>query len=811
MTNLKKSLALVLVLVMALGLFTAGASFSDVPSAHQYKESIDTLSDLGILTGYTDGTFVPSGTITRAEACAVVYRSITGKTNSNAAGATAFSDVAGTHWASGFINYCTEMKIVNGYPDGTFKPNNPVTFAEMATMLVRALGLDDGTLSYPVGYLVMADSNYISDNVDLKANDPAPRGAVAEMAYHTIFDAKYAKLASDSNPYPTIAESVLQIKSFTGVVTAVGSDTITVGGKTASIKKDNSILGMKVKVSYKGAELNADAKTYAAVPTGNTVLELKAGDITEVTAGSEYTNKLTNKNFELDDATYILNGTGSSVGATLTGKVGANNLFAYKFIDNDGDKKYEYVIASSYKIATVERVTDSKLYLSGTGANHLDLKDSDGKATSVKVPTGIAKDDQVLVYEESTSKATVLLIPKATGTVSSYNGSKYTIGGTAYALLAGNSDITTASLGEEVDYYVDPVFGLIVKANAPSAVDNVLFVKDSKKTKPDPTSANLEPDDVYTAEVLFPDGTASTITLAAESDYDKVDDATKINTVWTYTVSEGKYTLVAQKAAASDGTASKDGSFISAGGVKYAVDKDSVIFVVGSDNKKVSAFVGTVPSFTASGSGVKYGITSEAVGGFSTIRYALIFVGANGTMASSEDTGVLGYVTSVRYEASAGSKYVAVYTIAANGAVNEYTTVPVSSNVAGEYPDYSEKFVSFDVTSDGIKKPVASTALDLKTGYVMGSNSGYYAIDYAKNGIDETLALASDVKVYTIDKDGKAAVGVVEDILKSSVYGDGYDIGYKVVYKKNTDGKIASIFVYTEPVSTIAAFNVPTV
>ena len=83
--------------------------------------------------------------ITRAEACAVIYRMLSGKTSgANYTGDTKFPDVTASNWASGYVNFCVQLSIVAGYPDGNFYPDKTITYAEYTTMLVRALGLDTG-------------------------------------------------------------------------------------------------------------------------------------------------------------------------------------------------------------------------------------------------------------------------------------------------------------------------------------------------------------------------------------------------------------------------------------------------------------------------------------------------------------------------------------------------------------------------------------------------------------------------------------------------------------------------------------------
>ena len=785
MRNLKKSLALILALVMALGVVASATVFTDVKDTDANAEAITTLNDLGILTGYTNGTFEPEGIITRAESCAVIYRALTGKTASIAAGATAFSDVASNHWASGYINYCTEMGIVNGYPDGTFKPNQQVNFAEFVTMLVRALGLDTGSLSYPNGYIAVADSQKITDDLTVSSvTQLLNRGQAAQAAYNAVFNAKYATIATMLNPFPTIAEDVLNIDTYEGVCTAVGDDDVTVGAHTFDFVKDSSILGLKVKVLYKGNVASPD-KVYAIVPVTNSANEYKASEIT-VTGTTIAINGST-KTLTLESTptpTYITNGA-TGAATDLTSVDNTNALTSFRFVDNDDDDKIEYVFTTNYVVETVNRVTEKNVYTTGGTYN---LKDSDDKATKVSIPSGLAKDDLVIVYKVSANEATFTVIPKASGVVTSKDSNgKYTINGTAYALKAGCTDIEEADLGKTVEFYADPIFGYIVKADAPSSTDSVFYV--------DAISTGHAVDDmgkpVYKLSVIYPDGKTATVEASATA-HAAVDAVTGDSGLFAYTVKNGKIDTVTAKAVTDAGAPSRDGSFIVGGTTKYVVDADSVIYLINKDGD-VTAYVGTAPSFTAgTGASFKADVTD---GAFPVIDYAVINVGTTGTTSVSESNDVLGYVNSISYAAS-GDKYVANLSIAAKGAVSNYTTVAVDSNVSTEYaPSLAGSFITFDITSDGINDVKGKV---MSEGYVMGISGGVYAIAGNDAVIDGYYALADDVKVYVIDEDDVASVGVVESIITSVNYSVGNDLAYKVFYVLNGDTKIDSIFVNAE-------------
>ena len=110
------------------------ASFSDVTSAHWAANYIGYMEQFGIVRGYSDGTFRPNAPITRAEFAAICCRF-----EKLTSGTVTFSDVPASHWAAKSIAYAAKRGWVTGYADGTFKPGNNITRAEVAAVTCRLL------------------------------------------------------------------------------------------------------------------------------------------------------------------------------------------------------------------------------------------------------------------------------------------------------------------------------------------------------------------------------------------------------------------------------------------------------------------------------------------------------------------------------------------------------------------------------------------------------------------------------------------------------------------------------------------------
>ena len=110
------------------------ASFSDVTSAHWAANYIGYMEQFGIVRGYSNGTFRPNAPITRAEFAAICCRF-----EQLTDGTAAFTDVPASHWAAKSIAYAATRGWVTGYADGTFKPGNNITRAEVAAVTCRLL------------------------------------------------------------------------------------------------------------------------------------------------------------------------------------------------------------------------------------------------------------------------------------------------------------------------------------------------------------------------------------------------------------------------------------------------------------------------------------------------------------------------------------------------------------------------------------------------------------------------------------------------------------------------------------------------
>jgi len=190
----RRVLSFILVLSMVLGSISMAfaapkSSFKDIEDADVAK-AVERLKAFEIVHGYEDGTYKPEQGVTREEFAKLLVETLgLGKAAEAAIGYTDFPDVAASRWSAGYVNVAAGQGTVIGYPDGTFGPENTVTYAESLTMIVRALGYKDEWLTgnWPGNFVAKAAELDITKNVGFTSmNGDANRGTVAIMLNNAL-------------------------------------------------------------------------------------------------------------------------------------------------------------------------------------------------------------------------------------------------------------------------------------------------------------------------------------------------------------------------------------------------------------------------------------------------------------------------------------------------------------------------------------------------------------------------------------------------------------------------------------------------
>lgn len=115
--------------------YSTKSGFRDVASGSWYNTYVATLNNAGVITDSSNGYFRPNEAITRAELAAMLA-----KFSETTGAANYFNDVSVKYWAANAIAICAKLGWINGYPDGTFRPDKNVTRAELMAMINRATG-----------------------------------------------------------------------------------------------------------------------------------------------------------------------------------------------------------------------------------------------------------------------------------------------------------------------------------------------------------------------------------------------------------------------------------------------------------------------------------------------------------------------------------------------------------------------------------------------------------------------------------------------------------------------------------------------
>ncbi len=206
--NVKRFLAAVLAAALSLSLMVlpAGAapgSFSDITDQNTALNA-DILRLMGIVSGVGDNQFNPGGTLTRAQFCTMAVSFLQKRDEAaRYATRTIFSDVGSTHWARSFINFAAAYQVgggsseegsssgsplVSGVGDGRFLPDENITLAEAATILLRTLGYTGKQAGavWPQGYIDLGRSVHLLDGLYGGALDPISRAEAAQLFVNAL-------------------------------------------------------------------------------------------------------------------------------------------------------------------------------------------------------------------------------------------------------------------------------------------------------------------------------------------------------------------------------------------------------------------------------------------------------------------------------------------------------------------------------------------------------------------------------------------------------------------------------------------------
>ena len=448
MRNLKRALSLALASVMVLSMMVIGAgaaSYDDFSDKDKIvnKEAVSVLVELGVIAGKDDGSYDPTGIITRAEMAKLICTVLNGGKDPNLGNVVTYTyaDTVG-HWAAPYIEYCTQLGTVAGDGAGNFNPNVTVTGSEAAKMLLVATGYNAKIEGYvganwEVTTNVRANMIGLYDGLEINPSEGLTRDAAAQMVYNDL-DAlvvtyKYT-LGTDGNSiatYPELVETnsagkrvtVLEDKFGAVKVEAVvtSNDVATLNNNYRSaedagetylavtkdspsgtsgiyaVDTDKALLGQTVNayIKYKDdRQIVTDAVVIGApIPTADNKI-VTSNDGTGLDDLLD-DNKLTAENTE-----YYCNFGGTVKGEKFGDmtradfeKLCATTGVGITLIDNDNDKNIDYALAEQYRYGTVSKYTEDGFRIGGS------VYDEDYEPEEVIGYEDVARDDFVLYTE----------------------------------------------------------------------------------------------------------------------------------------------------------------------------------------------------------------------------------------------------------------------------------------------------------------------------------------------------------------------------------------------------------------------------
>jgi len=478
-------------------------SFAEEPEGQgevldsKLREVVNFLTGMGVIVGYEDGTFRPNNTITRAEFSAIVIRMLKLQDAANANTASSpFLDVAQDHWALGSINIAYNMGIIIGHGDGTFAPEDDVTYEQAIKMLVCALGYEQMALergTYPNGYLSAAAYIGLLKDITGNVGEPAKRGLVA-MAVYNAMNLKIPEQVvipgnigsggssgSGGRGGSSISDT---FEKRTGVVTAnydislsdsapVRKDEVEIDGKVYGVGKTNiaDYVGYYV-VFYVNKEKNSEKETIVSFETDrNRVISVDAENIEPETNMAQlvyWENKVYDSKPKTEEISenvkVIVNGKISPLKEnTLKPEIGK-----LKLIDNDRNGYIDVIYVTSYKLYVVDsKNISANLVYPKYGKEELELNfnsnsyiltmEKDGqRLTSI---ASLSEWDVLAVAESENIagkkiKHVIVTRNKISGVITESDGEQIYIGTKAYKLAPNSYNGELPEIDDRVDLYM---------------------------------------------------------------------------------------------------------------------------------------------------------------------------------------------------------------------------------------------------------------------------------------------------------------------------------------------------------------------
>ena len=585
MRNLKRVLGLALAMVMVLSMMVIGAGAANYDDFSDKDEIVNTeavsvLVELGVIAGKDDGSYDPTGIVTRAEMAKMICVVLNGGKDPALGNVTNYSyaDTVG-HWAAAYIEYCSNLGIVAGDGTGNFNPNATVTGSEAAKMLLVAAGYQAAIegftgANWAVATNVRANQVGLYEDLDINPSEGLSRDNAAQMVYNAlsanVVTYKYT-LVSDGSTINSIPEledknvTVLEDKfgaiKVEGVVVAneyaklnanYATQALDEGETEIAVDDDLDIVyngDATFKVSTGADMLGRSVSLFVKPSASNPSNASKATVIGSVIVNDSNTVVVNTADDKLDD---ILDDNNLDDGGATVSNVAATDAttgIERIIIDNDDDGEVDYVIYNTYYFGQVTKYStkdDGSITVKTIAGN----KAYDDAADVVGFDD-VEKDDYVIaievggkLYVEKAESVVGELTAYKTNASLTVDGTKYTVGINAASIdsdefKAPGTYGANATLDKEATFYLDKFGYVVAVGSVEGAADDFAFLWGVEEQ-----GFNSG----YEVKVTLSDGTTGVYVLTDKDGSlgaDTVDDD-DANQLYTYSInSDDEITLTA--------------------------------------------------------------------------------------------------------------------------------------------------------------------------------------------------------------------------------------------------------------------------
>ena len=824
----------------------AGAAFTDSADI-KATEAVDTLSALGVIDGYTDGSFKPNGTVTRAEMAKMIFVVWNGgKSDASAYQSmnSAFADTK-NHWAAGYVNFCASNHIIAGKSATKFDPDSTVTGQEAAKMLLVVAGYDAAKAGLTGANWAQNTMSYaglagLFDDVDSPVEQALPRQYAAQMLYNAL-DVNRVKWSTDSNSFDditswsgttfvkqTVGEKYMNLARtgkdvdaplyLIGTEKEDGRDTYslnTSGDTYIRVKGDYSdLVGQRIVVMHEkgktdkvyGVSAYVDSKVLASGYVGQ--VEKDGKDKIKLD-GTSY--KVYNNNADtVAVAHFDNNGTGEKMSdlfamAKDDGTAQQNNVArSIKLIDNNGDGKVDAVVSNPVKFGKVTYVGSSSITVDTIGSIKFD---------DATVYDGVKKDDYVYFTDDAYNSSDKDIVAKADVTSAEVNATRNKNNAVVEARVDGKwyrlANGVTVKSGSTYDMVLCGKYILNADETKGSLedlayLDGIKLKKgDTEGTKVadvDTGVGTLKTEGIVKARVYFADGTDAEVKLSkydgtkltqTVADTNLVANNQSKTGLITYSkLSDGTYDIefvgTSNKAGCDDVktlTNVKVDEKINS----MPVNDDAVIFVKASTEIKVLSgkSVANWSATTVNGTA----LTNEK-NGLDYVAAGLLTVASNTVPGATADTKY-GYLTRDGYTVTIDGEKKAAYDVWTNEGTKtlvQDASAPVSGTATG-------KVISYTIDGNYIDDVA-----------VIGADAAIIGTDRKVKGTAKVAMDAAAAKTYSFDEDcvfvaiddskSEGAEGGIEAIPEAQKCENGHYVANAIVVLKQdgNEQKIVAVF-----------------